>query len=161
MKHLPDADHIFRHIKSSWMDGEFVEPAAFRLREDPKSPTGFENGLSVNWVEFFQMADPAEAVVALCRVMRKNGRTVGTTSTFAMLNNGDVKIAASKYAQVAVVHDKIPPSDGRPGDLSHSLVTGYETYNDEVAEAIHKVILRTYPAAPATPARTILRSEPT
>lgn len=148
MTHLPDTDHIFRHIKKSWMDGGFIDPAAFRLRKISESPTGFEDGLSVNWVEFFNMPSPAEAVVPLCKVMRANGRTVGSTSTFAMLNNGSVKTAASRYAQITVVHDRIPPSDGRPGDLSHSLVTGYETRNDQVAEAIHKVIICMYPASP-------------
>ena len=108
------------------MDGEFIDPAAFRLREDLTSPTGFEDGLSVNWVEFFEKSDSAEAIVPLCEAMRANGRTVGITSAFAVLNNGTVKTAAFRYAQVAIIHAETAPSNGKPGDLSHSLVTGYE-----------------------------------
>lgn len=151
MKHLPGDAHIFRHIKKTWMDGEFIDPAAFRLKRVTENPTGFEDGLSVNWVEFFEKADPSEAVVGTCEVMRANGRTVGINSGFAMLNVGAVKIAASRYVQVAVVQNEILPSEGKPGDPSHSLVTGYETKNDEVAEEIHKVIIRMYPAAPIPP----------
>ena len=136
------------------MDGNFVDPAAFRLRRHAKNLTGFEDGLSVNWVEFFQKADPSQATVNTCEILRANGRTVGINSGFALLNVGALKTAAARYVQVAVVQDEIPPSEGKPGDSSHSLVTGYESKNEEVAEEIHKVIIHMYPAAPVKPAKT-------
>jgi hypothetical protein len=49
MTELDPSHHFFRHIKKSWMDGEFVEPAAFRLRTDDGR---LEEGLSINWFIF-------------------------------------------------------------------------------------------------------------
>jgi hypothetical protein len=135
---LDPSSHIFRHIKKSWMDGDFVEPAAFRLRQEAGGQ--LEKGLSVNWVEHFQKATPQEAVAPLRNTLLKKGRAVGGESKFALLNVGTVKAAAATYTHVAIV------LDAEPDDPSHSLVTGYDAYNDQVAEELAKVVINTYPA---------------
>jgi hypothetical protein len=137
---LKHSDHFFRHIKKSWMDGGFVDPAAFRLRKD--SIGRFESGLSINWVEYFRKATPQEAIAALTEILRKKKRTVGGQSRFALLNVGEAKNAAAKYTTVAVVFDE------EVNDPSHALVTGYEKYNDQVAEELAKIIINKIPPTP-------------
>lgn len=137
---LKRSDHFFRHIKKSWMDGDFVDSAAFRLRED--SDGRFEQGLSINWVEYFRRPAPQEAVGALIEIFRNKGRKVGPESRFALLNVGEAKDAAAKYTTVAVVFDE------QRNDPSHALVTGYEKYNDQVAEELAKVIIDKFPPKP-------------
>jgi hypothetical protein len=91
---LAATDHIFRHIKKSWIDGDFIEPAAFRLRlheDEHKS----EKGLSVNWVEYFKKANPRDAIGPLIEILSKK-RDIRKTSIFAMLNIRQAKNAAAK-----------------------------------------------------------------
>lgn len=139
---LRHSDHFFRHIKKSWMDGDFVDPSAFRLRKE--SDGRLERGLSVNWVEYFRAAAPQEAISPLTEIYRRKNRTVGGESRFALLNVGQAKNAAAKYARVAVVFD------WEKNDPSHALVTGYEKYNDQVAEELAKVIINKFPPTPVT-----------
>lgn len=134
---LKRSDHFFRHIKKSWMDEGFVDPAAFRLRKD--SDGRFEKGLSINWVEYFRRAAPQEAIAALVEIFRKKERSVGGESRFALLNVGEAMNAAAKYTTVAIAFDE------QRNDPSHALVTGYEKYNDQVAEELAKVIINKFP----------------
>jgi len=135
---LDPSHHIFRHIKKSWMDGDFLEPAAFRLRQEADGR--FEAGLSVNWLEYFQKATPQEAIAPLRDIFVKKGRTVSPQSRFALLNVGTTKTAAAIYTPVTIV------LDAEPDDPSHSLVKGYEAHNDQVAEELAKIVIDTYPA---------------
>jgi hypothetical protein len=139
MTTLDHSHHVFRHIKKSWTDGEFIDPAAFRLRREDGQ---FERGLSVNWLEYFQMPRPQEAIAPLRDILTRKGRTVGGESKFALLNVGAAKHAAAKYIPIAIVLDE------EAGDPSHALVMGYEAYNVQVAEELQKVIIATYPARP-------------
>jgi len=66
---------------------------------------------------------------------KKNKRTIGGESKFALLNVRAVKEAAAKYVPVTVVLDE------EEGDPSHSLVNGYEAFNEEVAEEILKIVI--------------------
>ncbi|MGP0063961.1 MAG: hypothetical protein ACLQGP_10245 [Isosphaeraceae bacterium] len=136
MDDLEPTSHFFRHIKKSWIDGDFIEPAAFRLRQGPDGQ--LENGLSVNWVEYFQKDTPQEAVPPLREILRKKGRSIGGESKFALLNVGTAKAAAAKYTPITVALDR------EDDDPSHSLVKGYETHNDQVAEELAKVVIDAY-----------------
>lgn len=99
-----------------------------------------EEGLSVNWVEYFQKTTPEEAVPPLCAIFAQKNRKVGTTSKFALLNVAQAKAAAAKYAALSIVLDE------KPDDPSHSLVTDYEeALNDQVAEELQKVVIAAYP----------------
>lgn len=117
------------------MEGDFVDPAAFRLRTKDGQ---IEKGLSINWVEYFRKP-PQEAIAPLVEILRKKGRTVNGGSRFALLKVEEAKSAAAKYTTVAVVLDK------QKDDPSHALVTGYEKYNDQVAEELAKVIINKFP----------------
>jgi hypothetical protein len=141
MNPLDPTHHIFRHVRGASIDGDFIEPAAFRrkIKEDGR----MEEGLSVNWVEHFQKDTPAEAVLPLCNIFVRKGRKIGTTSKFALLNVGEAKNAATKYAPVSIVLDT------QDYDPSHSLVKDYdEALNDQVAEELQKVIIAAYPPPP-------------
>jgi hypothetical protein len=60
MSALDPAHHIFRYVGGALIDGDFIDPAAFRrkIKEDGK----MEEGLSVNWVEYFRKHTPRESV---------------------------------------------------------------------------------------------------
>ncbi len=140
MTDLDPSHHIFRHVGGASIDGDFIEPAAFRRK---KKDGQIEEGLSVNWVEYFQKPTPQEAVPQLRDVFVKKGRKVGSTSKFALLNVGAAKTAAMEYATIAIVLDE------QDDDPSHSLVKDYdEALNDQVAERLASVIIDAYPANP-------------
>jgi hypothetical protein len=136
MSELEDSHHFFRHIKKAWMQGDFIDPAAFRIR------IGHETGLSVNWAEYFGQSNFKDAISPLKHILEAKGRTVGGQSKFALLNVSRAKEAASLYVPITVEYD------AEPNDKSHALVKGYdeEAYNDLVAEELAKVIIHTYPA---------------
>lgn len=144
MSNMPELDcahHFFRHIGLQSIHDDFIDPAAFRLRTD-KQNGQLEKGLSVNWLEYFQTSTPQEAITPLRDTLEGKGRKIGAKSKFALLNVGAAKNAAVKYTTVAIVHDK------EGNDHSHCLINGYEAYNDQVAEALAKVIIGTFPAKP-------------
>ena len=141
MSALNPAHHIFRYVGGASIDGDFIEPAAFRRKK--KDDGKLENGLSVNWVEYFQTSTSEEAVPLLCAIFAKKGRKVGTTSKFAVLNVREAMEAAAKYAAISIV------LDAQEDDPSHSLIKDYdEALNDQVAEELQKVILAAYPPPP-------------
>ncbi len=137
---LAPADHFFRHIKNSWMDGDFINPAAFRLSE--KEIGQLDDGLSINWVEYFRKDSHQEAIPPLVAVLEGKGRKVGGKSKFALLNVKAAKDAAAQYAAIQIVMDREGP------DPSHALVKGYASHNDQVAEELQKVIITSYQAKP-------------
>jgi hypothetical protein len=136
MAFLNSSDHIFRHIKASWMDGNFIDPAAFRLREENGK---FEDGLSTNWCEFFH-AEPFKAVKPLREMLEQKGRKISVNSKFALLNVGAAVTAAAEYSNIQIA------TDGDEEDPSHVLVTGYDAHNDEVAEKLAKIVMAAYAA---------------
>jgi hypothetical protein len=85
MATLPDDHHVFRHIKKTWMDGDFVDPAAFRLRMDFETGAVIEKGLSVNHVEHFKARSPRDAVPLIAKAFEAKKRKVGGESKFALL----------------------------------------------------------------------------
>jgi hypothetical protein len=141
MTDLEPSHHIFRHIGGASIDGDFIDPAAFRRKR--KEHGQIEEGLSVNWVEYFHQPTAEEAIPLLRDVFVKKGRRVGGQSKFALLNVGAAKAAAMKYATVSIVLDE------RDEDQAHSLVKDYdEAINDQVAEEFAGVIIAAYPANP-------------
>jgi hypothetical protein len=134
--------HIFRYIGGGSIDGDFIDPSAFRRK---RKNGVLELGLSVNWVEWFQKPTPQETVQPLRETLVKKRFKIGTTSRFALLNVGAAKAAAAEYAAVSIVLDV------QPDDPSHSLVKDYdEALNDQVAEQLRKAVIETYPTKPQT-----------
>jgi hypothetical protein len=141
MSELDPSHHIFRHVGGASIDGDFVDPAAFRRKK--KENGQLEEGLSVNWVEYFQKPTPQEAIPPLLGIFAKKGRKVGPKSKFTLLNVGAAKNAAAEYTTVAIVLDE------QEHDPSHSLVKDYdEALNDQVAEQLAKVVIETFPSRP-------------
>ena len=141
MDELDSSHHIFRHVGGSAIHDDFIDSSAFRRRKLPDGK--LEPGLSVNWAEYFQKSTPQEAVQPLCEVLRNKDRTLGPTSRFALLNVGQAKKAASKYANVSIVRKE------EENDPSHAEIRDYdEALNEFVAEELQKMILATYPPTP-------------
>jgi hypothetical protein len=136
---LAAADHFFRHIKKSWIEDDFINPLAFRLSE--KELANVDDGLSINWVEYFQKTNPQDAVAPLVAVLEKK-RKIGGESRFALLNVKAAKEAAAQYSAIQIVMDR------EDLDPSHALVKGYASHNDQVAEELQKVIMASYQAKP-------------
>jgi len=116
------------------------------LRTNRETREIIEDGLSVNWVEYFQKPTPQEALPLLRHILetKPNKRTVGAESRFALLNIAAVKTAAAKYVPVTIaLHEE-------PGDPSHAMIMGYEAFNELVAEEIRKIIIADYPPPPRT-----------
>jgi hypothetical protein len=138
MAELDPLHHIFRYVGGGSIEGDFIDPAAFRRK---KKDGKLEEGLSVNWVEYFQKATHKEAVAPLREIFLKKQFKIGATAKFALLNVGGAKAAAARYTTVSIVLDE------RDDDPSHSLIKDYaEALNDQVAEEFQKVIIDSFPA---------------
>jgi hypothetical protein len=98
------------------------------------------DGLSVNWCEYFQKPTWIEAIAPLREILLNKGRSVGGESRFALLNVDSAKKTTSKYVIISIVLDE------KDDDPSHSLIKGYDAYNQEVAEELAKVVIATYSA---------------
>lgn len=138
---LDPAHHIFRYVGGASIDGDDIDSAAFRR----KLKDGvLEAGLSTNWVEWFGLANPRDAVAPLKEVFTKKNFSLGATSKFALLNVGEAKEKTSKYAAISVAYDP------QPNDESHALVSSYqEALNDQVAEQLQKAIIASFPTKSA------------
>jgi hypothetical protein len=97
MTELDSAHHVFRHVGKTKIHDEFIDAAAFYLRTNRETGEVIEDGLSVNWVEYFEKSTPQEALAPLRHALetKKNGRRIGAESKFALLNIGAVKEAAA------------------------------------------------------------------
>ncbi len=136
---LPNADHVVRYVKPSSVQRSIVNAAEF---------IGGINGISVNWLEFFQGetrdTQLSEVRQLIQLTIRPNGR-------FARLNVGATKecvSAAGRY--LSFLHD---PQDSRPphrADPSHSLIQGLPSTGSPeamlVADMITECILELHPA---------------
>ena len=138
MADLDPLHHIFRYVGGGSIEGDFIDPAAFRRKIKHGK---LEKGLSVNWVEYFGKATPKEAIPPLREIFDKKKFKIGATSRFALLNVRAAKTAAARYTDVSIV------LDAQEDDPSHSLIGDYdETFNDQVAEELQKVIIDSFPA---------------
>jgi hypothetical protein len=134
---LDPSHHLFRYVGGSKIQDGVVDSSAFWRTE--KNGV-LEAGVSLNWVEWFGKDTPEEAVEPLREVFRKKGRTIAPTSQFALLNMGDAKEKAFKYAAVSIAHDP------QPDDESHALISGYqEALNEQVAEQLAKSVIASFP----------------
>src|SRR5262245_8444854 len=67
---------------------------AFWLREKDGK---LEEGLSVNWLEYFKKSKPQDAIGPLMDILTNKGFTVRASSKFALLNVGAALAAAARY----------------------------------------------------------------
>ena len=113
---LPDGDRVVRNVpwKKLLKDEDDnllggLLPIAFELRPDDTSPTGFEESLSVNWLEYF--TSPETRIRDCVWAMRK-ARDVGGKSAFAIGQVGAIKqVCSGRGSKVRVIYE---PEDGNP-----------------------------------------------
>ena len=138
---LPDSDHVVRYVKPSNVQNGIVNAEEF---------VGGSNGVSVNWLEYFQERSTDEQLGEVRRciqlTIRPNGR-------FARLNVGDTKGRVSGASRnLDFLHD---PQAARPPfepDPSHGLIAGLPAEDSPeamlVADMISECILELHPAIP-------------
>jgi hypothetical protein len=68
-------------------------------------------------------------------VLEQKGRKISVNSRFALLNVNAAVNAAAEYTSILIA------TDGDEQDPSHVLVTGYEAYNDQVAEKFSHIVM--------------------
>ena len=113
---LPDDDHVVRYVKPTTVheDGS-VDGSAFRLRPS-------DNGLSVNWLEYYQRFDKSQQLDKVRQssrlTMRPNGRlaelTIGVTKRHVQ--------ARVKYLRF--IHAPLASEGEYRPDPSHSEIRG-------------------------------------
>ncbi len=115
---LPDKDRIVRNVPWKRLLRDDEENVlgflgiAFELRRNETTSTGFEQSLSVNWLEYF--TDPETRIRDCVWAMRK-ARKLGSKSAFAVGQVGKVKqVCLERGLKVRVIYE---PEDG---NLSHA-----------------------------------------
>lgn len=141
---LPDDAHIIRYISPSRIDENgSVNGKAFRLRPN-------ENGLSVNWLDYFADLDKSAQINEVRRLSRLELRPNGR---FAELNVGVAKQAVrAVLPDLRFVHDPLPAGDGYEADPSHSQIAELPPLSDSqrsamIGDMIARSVQKLYPAA--------------
>jgi len=132
---LPDQDHICRYCSvTKFTEDGLITGAAFQLRPSHKY-------LSVNWLEFFQLADRQEQIGEVRKSLRLKP---GAKAKLAVLNVEEI---------VNFVHTQSPDArklrvlhEPEENDPSHSGIYGFG-YNDHlIADLIAETVQECYPA---------------
>ena len=113
---LPDDAHVVHYVKftSRYEDGS-VDGAAFRLWPN-------DNGLSVNWLEYFSDLTKAQQ---LDEVRRLSRLTIKKSGCLAELGVGVTKQHDSgELTALRFVHKPSAAENGYEADPSHSEITG-------------------------------------
>ena len=141
---LPDDAHIIRYISPSRIDENGnVNGKAFRLRPN-------ENGLSVNWLDYFSDLDKFAQINEVRRLSRLELRPNGR---FAELNVGAAKQSVwAVLPDLRFVHDPLPAGDGYEADPSHSQIAELPPLSDSqrsamIGDMIARSVQKLYPAA--------------
>lgn len=142
---IPPSDHVVRLCKFTHLDEETGLPTGNAFY--PKSD---EEHLSVNWLEYFQLDDEAEAVGKIRECFINKDYSLGGQAKFSVLNIGELEECANAFAALKVLHWPIDAGQSEPEDPSHSGVFGYpdelhtrQLVGDIIAET-HS--FNTYPA---------------
>ena len=112
---LPDGAHVVRYVKptSRHEDGR-VDGSAFRLRSG-------DNGLSINWLEYFGDLTKAQQLDAVRRLSRLTMRRSGC---LAELGVGTTKQHSSELTALRFIRKPLAAENGYEADPSHSEITG-------------------------------------
>jgi hypothetical protein len=135
---VPDRDHISRYCSATrCTETGDVTGAAFMLRPNDRY-------LSVNWLEFLQLASREEEIREIRRVLSSQ-LTLGTYAKIAVLKVGDVRNRVLNESpdsrNLSVLHEPVDEDDP-----SHSGIYGMGVEDQLLADLIAEVILDTYPA---------------
>lgn len=135
---IPDADHVARYCPASCVDGNEIQPTAFRLRRPQ------ETYLSVNWLESLKLQNRADEVAALQKILATK-LTIGSRARIAVLNVGNtrahVRGQSPNNHNLPVLHE---PEDADP---SHSGIHDIDLDNETmISELIAQTVLEAHPA---------------
>jgi hypothetical protein len=130
---LPDDDHVVRYVKPSGIrtDGK-VNGTEFCLRPNDK-------GLSVNWLEYFEVSTKDEQLAEVRRLLRLR---VSKSGRLAELNIGETKRhIRSELEGLNFIHRPLVAEADYEADPSHSEITGLPPCNSPDAELIGDIIV--------------------
>jgi hypothetical protein len=124
---VPDEHHIVRLCGASHLRSDgVVSYTAFRPRPG-------EAYLSVNWLEFLDLADEAAALMEVRRMLATK-RKIGSTACLARLNVGDAKAmvrgASGGRLTISIKHEP------EPIDPSHSGIYGVPEDSTDIQDAL-------------------------
>lgn len=142
--YLQDSDNIVRYVGYTKIkENSRIDGSAFCLRFD-------EDGLSVNWLEFFSDFTKSQQVAEVRRVIH---RAKGSRAVFAELNVGDIKqYLLEELRDVRVISTPQPADDRFPEpDPSHCDIMGLPPAEAEsmaltVGDMLAKRVNATHPA---------------
>lgn len=132
---LPEQDHISRYCSATRLteDG-LITGAAFHLRPSKKY-------LSVNWLEFFQLADRQEQIKEVRKALRL---TLGAKAKIAVLNVGEIiNYVCSNSPDARKLEVFHEPEEN---DTSHSGIYGYSYDDPQIGDLIAEAVKEIYPA---------------
>ena len=131
---IPDSDHVLRHVKARFVQGEDIDGGGFRLREG-------EHALSFNWMEYYRDCTPDEQL----QLIRKTfPLKLNKKDKFAKLHVGSTKQHVRAEHPENKVIDFIEDGDGQVP--SHCLMTGEPDIDDMMADLVTDCVLEKLPA---------------
>lgn len=131
----PD-DNVVRYASPRTIhDDGSVDGGAFRLRAG-------EDGLSINWLEYFRGQPKARQLQAVRRLARLTLRNSGR---LAELNVGETQAYLEQVHDLLFVRKPLAATGEYPADCSHSEIVGLppgdstaaELIGDMIAECVH------------------------
>jgi len=132
---VPDQDHICRYCSAMrCTENGQVTGTAFQPRQ-------IEKYLSVNWLEFFHLANRQEEIREVRKILRLK---LGAKAKIAVLNVGEtisyVRTQSIDARNLSMLHE--PEED----DPSHSGIYGLQYDDYLIADLIAEMVQETYPA---------------
>jgi hypothetical protein len=130
---IPDTDHVLRHVKARFIQGEEIDGSAFRLRDN-------ERELSFNWMEHYRNHTPDEQLQLIrdtfpLKLNRKD--------RFAKLNVGSAKNHVNsghpEKKTIDFIEDEIDEKDLKIP--SHCLMTGEPDIDEMIGDLLAERIL--------------------
>lgn len=139
---IPDDNHVSRYVPYTKLtpDGCRVSGAAFQLRPD-------EDALSVNWLEYFDLANREAEIQEVRKVFADKGRTLQAKAKFAILEVGATKEYVQQESDesrlLSILHDPLPPEDESHASI-YNVPRDAPAIGDMIAELIEAEAI--YPA---------------
>ncbi|MCK4618544.1 MAG: hypothetical protein KAT52_01225 [Desulfobacterales bacterium] len=134
---VPNQDHISRYCSAiHCKENGQVTGTAFRPRQA-------DEYLSVNWLEFFHLADQQDEIQEVRKVLSSK-LTLGAKAKIAVLNVGEI---------INYVHTQSPDArnlkvlyEPEEDDPSHSGIHGFRYDDHLIADLIAETVQKIYPA---------------
>lgn len=137
---LSDENNVVRYVRPSLVrDDGSVDGSAFRLRSN-------EDGLSVNWLEYFEDQSRADQLKNICRLLRI---TPNPNGFFVELNVGKTKQEIRSYAELRFERRPLEAEGDSPEDPSHCEILGLPKDSSKaayVADKIANIVTKMYQA---------------